>query len=52
MFDIQDEKFAEYAASSQTRQLTRRTLALVLAGGRGSRPVSYTHLTLPTILLV
>ena len=37
MFDIQDEKFAEYAASSQTRQLTRRTLALVLAGGRGSR---------------
>ncbi|MFT4189950.1 MAG: glucose-1-phosphate adenylyltransferase [Comamonas sp.] len=34
MFDIQDEALA---ASSQTRQLTRRTLALVLAGGRGSR---------------
>lgn len=27
----------QYSSSSQTRQLTRRTLALVLAGGRGSR---------------
>lgn len=37
MFEVEEHQFAEYAASSRTRQLTGRTLALVLAGGRGSR---------------
>lgn len=37
MFTPPSEGYAPYATSSQTRQLTRRTLALVLAGGRGSR---------------
>ena len=33
MFEVEEHQFAEYAASSRTRQLTGRTLALVLAGG-------------------
>ena len=40
---VQDER--------RISRLTRETLALILAGGQGSRlyePVSYTHLTLPT----
>ena len=36
------------------RDVVRQTMALVLAGGRGSRlkAVSYTHLTLQTICSV
>ena len=45
-------KAAAVTTSSSVPLIPRRHVALLLRRGRYSGPVSYTHLTLPTILLV
>ena len=41
-----------YEPSAQYQLTIRVADSLTLSGGEGNTPVSYTHLTLPTILLV